>query len=290
MSTLFTYNYFICILINIVDYKTTKMMKNLPESASLGFCRISRNGRILEVTINRPEVMNALYSPAHKELSGVWDAYAADPDLWVAIVTGAGDRAFSAGNDLKATAAGVKREYVATGFGGLVSRFDLAKPVIAAVNGIAMGGGFELALACDIVVAAENAFFALSEPRVGLAALGGGMHRLPRYLPHQAAMGILLTGRRVSPEEGRALGFVNEVVPAGEAMTAARRWAEQILECSPVSIRATKRAALQGLSATDLESAFRTQYPAIMTLMESEDWIEGPRAFAEKRKPQWKNR
>ncbi|MFJ4291797.1 enoyl-CoA hydratase-related protein [Cupriavidus sp. NPDC089707] len=256
----------------------------------LKFCHLRRDGKVLEVTINRPEVMNALYSPANRELASVWDAYAKDPDLWVAIVTGAGDRAFSAGNDLKATAAGVKREYIPSGFAGLTSRFDLNKPVIAAVNGIAMGGGFELALACDIVVAAENAVFALSEPRVGLAALGGGMHRLVRSLPMQAAMGILLTGRRVSAEEGLALGFVNEVAPAGQAMTAARRWAQQILECAPISIRATKNAALRGLAAPDIETAYRTQYPAIMTLMESEDFIEGPRAFAEKRKPNWQNR
>ncbi|SCU75768.1 L-carnitine dehydratase/bile acid-inducible protein F (modular protein) [Cupriavidus necator] len=242
---------------------------------------------MLEVTINRPEVMNALYSPANRELASVWDTYANDPDLWVAIVTGAGDRAFSAGNDLKATAAGIKREYIPSGFAGLTSRFDLDKPVIAAVNGIAMGGGFELALACDIVVAAENAVFALSEPRVGLAALGGGMHRLVRSLPMQAAMGILLTGRRVSAEEGLALGFVNEVAPAGQAMATARRWAQQILECAPISVRATKNAALRGLAAPDIETAYRTQYPAIMTLMESEDFIEGPRAFAEKRKPNW---
>ncbi|WP_028602505.1 enoyl-CoA hydratase-related protein [Ottowia thiooxydans] len=257
---------------------------------NLQYCRVVRNGRILEVTLNRPEVMNALYSPAHFELSRVWDAYASDPELWVAIVTGAGERAFSAGNDLKATAAGVKREYVPDGFGGLVSRFNLQKPVIAAVNGIAMGGGFELALACDLIIASENAFFALSEPKVGLAALGGGMHRLVRQLPLQAAMGILLTGRRVTPQEGLQLGFVNEVVPAGQAMEGARRWAAQILECSPVSIRTTKTAALQGLSATDLESAFRTQYPVVMELMQSEDFIEGPLAFAEKRKPVWRNR
>jgi len=125
---------------------------------------------------------------------------------------------------------------------------------------------------------------------VGLAAIGGGMHRLVRSLPMQTAMGILLTGRRVTAQEGLQLGFVNEVVPMGQAMEGARRWAAQILECSPVSIRTTKTAALQGLSATDLESAFRTQYPVVMEMMQSEDFIEGPLAFTEKRKPVWRNR
>ena len=257
---------------------------------ALRYCKVARNGHMMEITIDRPEVMNALHSPAHVELHSVWNAYAADPDLRVAIVTGTGDDAFCAGNDLKATAAGIKREYLPTGFGGLVSRFDLDKPVIAAVNGLAMGGGFELALACDLIIATEAAFFALPEPRVGLAALGGGIHRLTRQMPHQTAMGILLTGRRVSVQEGHALGFVNEIVPAGQAMQAARRWAEQILQCAPISIRTTKAVAQRGLSETDLESAFRAQYPAVMELLQSEDFVEGPRAFAEKREPVWRNR
>ena len=119
--------------------------------------------------------------------------------------------------------------------------------MIAAVNGVAMGGGFEIALACDIIVASEKAVFALPEPRVGLAALAGGMHRLPRAIPLKHAMGMLLTGRRVSAEEGYRLGFVNEVVPAGEALAGARRWADQILECAPLSVRASKQSAYQGL-------------------------------------------
>ncbi len=256
----------------------------------LRHCKVARNGEILEVTIDRQEVLNALYSPGHIELARVWDAYAADPELRVAILTGAGDRAFCAGNDLKAAAAGVKRDYVPSGFGGLTSRFDLHKPVIAAVNGLAMGGGFELALACDLIIASDTAFFALPEPRVGLAALGGGIHRLVRQLPKQAAMGILLTGRRVDAQEALRLGFVNEVVPAGQALEAARRWAQQILQCAPLSIRTTKTVAQQGLAQKDLESAYRMQYPVVMELLQSEDLIEGPRAFAEKRQPVWRNR
>ena len=162
--------------------------------------------------------------------------------------------------------------------------------MIAAVNGVAMGGGFEIALACDIVVAADTATFALPEPTVGLAALAGGIHRLPRQIPHKHAMGMLLTGRRVSAREGRELGFVNEVVPAAELMTAARRWADAILECAPLSVRASKQAALAGLEHASLESAMNASYDGLVRMIKSEDFSEGPRAFAEKRPPQWKGR
>jgi crotonobetainyl-CoA hydratase len=254
------------------------------------FCEVERDGHVLTVTIARPEVMNAIHPPASAELSRAFDEFVADPELWVAIVTGKGDRAFSAGNDLKYQASGGKLEWPATGFGGLTARFDNPKPVIAAVNGLAMGGGFEMVLACDIVVAAETALFALPEPRVGLAALAGGMQRLPRQIPLKHAMGMLLTGRRVSAEEGLRFGFVNEVVPAGQALAAARRWAEAILECSPVSVRTTKTVALQSLAHASLEEALAARYDAIAELVRSEDFLEGPRAFAEKRKPAWKGR
>ncbi len=254
------------------------------------FCIVERDGRLLIVTINRPEVLNALHPPANFELAQVFDDFAADPELWVAIITGAGERAFSAGNDLKYQAAGNPYSVPPSGFAGLTSRYDLVKPVIAAVNGISMGGGFEIPLACDLIVAAENALFALPEPRVGLAALAGGLHRLPRQIPQKQALGMILTGRRVGAAEGKELGFVNEVVPEGEAVAGAKRWAELIMECSPMSIRASKEAIYRGFDQPDLETAINTRYPMVEALDASEDKIEGPLAFAEKRPPQWKGR
>jgi enoyl-CoA hydratase/carnithine racemase len=253
------------------------------------FCTVEDDGRVRLVTINRPEVLNALHSEAHWEFDQVWNEFAANPDLWVGIITGAGERAFSAGNDLKVQAAGGRTPRPATGFAGLTSRFDLDKPLIAAVNGVAMGGGFEAALACDIIVAAENAVFALPEPRVGLIA-GSGVHRLPRLIGLKQALGMILTGRRVSAAEGKALGFVNEVVPAGEALAVARRWASQILECSPMAIRASKEVVHHSLDEPTLEAAMTRTYPAAEANLASHDYIEGPKAFAERRKPEWRNR
>jgi len=256
------------------------------------FCKVERDGRIFTVILDRPELLNALHPPANAELGKVFDEFADDPDLWVAIITGEG-RGFCAGNDLKYQAAGKAGagvEVPARGFGGLTSRFDNPKPVIAAVNGVAMGGGFEIALACDLIIASEEASFALPEPRVGLAALAGGIHRLPRQIGLKHAMGMMLTGRRVSAAEGRELGFVNEVVPASELIPTARRWAEQICECAPLSIRATKQAALDGLAHGSLEEAMRARYEAIHAMLKSEDFVEGPRAFAQKRKPRWTGR
>src|SRR5580658_2611168 len=256
------------------------------------YVAVEKDGPITTVTLNRPEVMNALHSDAHFELAEVFDGFAADDSQWVAIVTGAGDRAFSAGNDLKHQASGGKMGNPPSGFAGLTGRFDLTKPLIAAVNGVAMGGGFEIALACDLIIASESAIFALPEPRVGLAALAGGLHRLPRQIGLKRAMGMILTGRRVTAGEGLELGFVNEVTSKEELLPAARRWAGLIGECSPMSIRASKEAVMRGLDEPSLEAAIRGQgrYEAVAALFKSEDFVEGPLAFSQKRPPNWKGR
>jgi crotonobetainyl-CoA hydratase len=252
------------------------------------YVTVERAGPITTITLNRPDVMNALHSDAHFELHDVFDSFAADPEQWVGIVTGAGDRAFCAGNDLKHQATGGKMGSPPSGFAGLTSRFDLNKPLIAAVNGMAMGGGFEIALACDLIIASDKAVFALPEPRVGLAALAGGLHRLPRQIGLKRAMGMILTGRRVSAQEGLELGFVNEVAAHSDLMAVAHKWAALICECSPMSIRASKEAIHKGLDETLVEAiGGQFRYPAVASMFKSADFVEGPMAFAQKRAPQW---
>jgi enoyl-CoA hydratase/carnithine racemase len=264
---------------------------------ALEFCRYEKRGHVAYVTITRPEVYNALHYPAHVELSGVWDDFAADEDLWVAVLTGEGDRAFSAGNDLK-YAAMVSRlpenerprtGMTPTGFGGLTHRWDLFKPIIARVNGYALGGGLELAMACDIIIAVDDTEVGLPEPRRGLIAGAVGVHRLPRQVPLKAAMLHMLTGRQMTTRRAYELGLVSELVSRAGLDDAVERCVQDILRCAPLSVRATKEAAMLGLDMS-LPNAAAASYAWEDRRRRSEDAIEGPRAFAEKREPRWTGR
>lgn len=256
------------------------------------FIKVEKRGRVTTITLNRPEVLNAINSVMHQELQEAIDAFAHDENQWICVVTGAGNRAFCAGSDLKAASEVDATGYPRHGYAGLIERFDLDKPLIAAVNGACLGGGFEIALACDIIIAAETASFGLPEPRVGAVALGGGIHRLARQIGLKRAMGYLLTARWISAVEGRELGLVNEVVVASELEATVARWCNEILACAPLSIRATKQVAMRGLGEPDLATAISAQadYPAFAAWRVAEDTAEGPRAFAEKRAPVWKGR
>ncbi|MER6816220.1 acetyl-CoA acetyltransferase [Spirillospora sp. NPDC000708] len=251
---------------------------------------VRRDGHLLEITINRPDVRNSLHPQANEELDEVFDAYFADPDLWVAILTGAGDKAFSAGNDLVYSASGKPMWVPKNGFAGLTSRRRLPKPVIAAVNGYAMGGGCEIALACHLVVADTTARLALSEVKVGLVAGAGGLIRLPRTVPPKIAHDMILTGRRLTAEEALHYGLVNRVVNAGTALEGARRLAAEILDGSPTSVRLSLEVMTETAGLADAVDAIEASSPTLDELMTTEDAVEGLTAFAQKRRPNWRNR
>ena len=253
------------------------------------FSSVVKEDHLMLITIERPDRLNALHPPGNVELGEVFDDFAADPAMWVAIITGRG-RGFCAGNDLRYQAEGGERIAMPWGFGGLTSRFDLTKPVIAAVNGVAMGGGFEIALACDLIIASDKAVFALPEPKVGLAALAGGLNRLPRQIGVKRALGMILTGRHVAAEEGLALGFVNEVVPHDRLIESARSCADSICQGAPLSIRASKDVVYRSLYCASLEESRQREYESVRAMRNSEDFVEGPRAFAEKRPPNWQGK
>jgi enoyl-CoA hydratase/carnithine racemase len=253
--------------------------------------RYELDGHVARVTIDRPNVLNAVDRAAHQELQRVWAEIEASSDVRVVVLTGAGERSFCVGADV--SAAGVDKtgmEYWADldpdGFGGLSLRESLDVPVIARVNGYALGGGMEMVLGCDIVVAADSARFGLTEPRIGRLPLDGGMVRLPRQIPYHQAMGLLLTGRKAPAEEMHRLGLVNEVVPAADLDDAVQRWVDDVLACAPLSLKAIKQTVQRTAHLTARE-ANTVRLPALVAALQSKDQDEGVRAFQEKRPPVW---
>ncbi len=254
--------------------------------------RIDRQTAIWEITLDRPKA-NAIDAATSRALGEAFMEFRDDPAARVAILTGGGERFFSAGWDLKdAAASGAEGNYGPGGFAGLTELFDLEKPVIAAVNGLAVGGGFELALACDLIVASEGVEFFLPEATIGVVPDAGGMLRLPRRLPQAIAMEMMLTGKRLSAAEALRFGLVNSVVPRGQLMDEARKLAGRIVASAPLSVMAIKAviARTQGLSIEEAYRAMRSGIAVYERMKDSRDYFEGAKAFAEKRAPVWSGR
>ncbi len=247
------------------------------------------------ITINRPQVMNAIDPATEQELIQTWEEVERSRDIRVVVLRGAGDRAFCVGADLSPQ--GVEKtglEYWAQercgGFGGIALRRSLNIPVIAAVNGYALGGGMEMVLGCDIVVAAEEAVFGLPEPLVGRIPLDGGVYQLIRQIPLKQAMGLLLTAKKFPAAEAFRLGLVNEVVPRANLDQAVERWVEKILACAPLSLRAIKEMVQRTPGTLPPDEANRMRWPALVEALQSEDSREGVQASQEKRRAEWKGR
>ena len=257
--------------------------------------QLSREGRVAIIVMDRPEARNAMNREMTEQLNTTYDELAGDEAVWAVVLTGAGDRAFCAGQDLKEVEAAVKQAEsgaaprgASGGFGGITHR-DFPKPIIAAVNGFAMGGGFEICLACDLVVAEEHASFGLPEVKRGLFAGAGGLVRISKRLPMPLAMEVALTGQPLGAQRAYELGLVNRVVPKGEGVRAAVELANVICQAAPLAVRVSKKMLRTGVLQGEAELwALQAQLGA--ELMRSEDFLEGPRAFVEKRAPQWKGR
>ena len=255
-----------------------------------------RRNHVAIITLNRPEVMNAINAQLATDIGEALDVFAQDSDLWVAVIIGAGDSSFCAGADLKEIAAGRKitpetENGQKWGFGGIVKHF-LPKPIIAAVNGFALGGGTEIALACDLIVASEKASFGLPEVRLGIVAGAGGLLRLPRQLPLKLSVEAIFTGEPLSAAEALRWGLINRVVPHDQVLSEAIVLAEKICENAPLAVRTSKQIIYRGLDLPldHPQEAWNLNKEYLASLMDSEDAKEGPRAFAEKRKPKWQGR
>jgi enoyl-CoA hydratase/carnithine racemase len=248
-----------------------------------------KSGKIAIFTINRPEAMNALNIETMQELRDAMTDFRDDPELWVGIVTGAGEKAFCGGADIKNTLPFMKQHsHDVWSFPVSIMRgLELWKPLIAAINGMALGGGLELALACDIRIAADNARLGTPEVTLGLIPGWGGTQRLPRAIPWCNAAELLLTGKLVDAQEAYRIGLVNKVVPQAEVMAAAKEYAEAICKAAPLAVRAAKEAMLRG-SAMTIEEGLRLESSLVAYVLATEDFAEGTKAFVEKRKPSYK--
>lgn len=249
--------------------------------------------RVARVTIDRPERMNALDAAAEDAIEAVWQEIEARDDIACVVLSGSGEKAFSAGADLKGGSGKSGLEYWAharpNGFGGIAYRRSLDVPVIARVQGYALGGGFEMVLGCDIVIASDNAKFGLPEARVGRMPLDGGMVLLQRKIPFNQAMGVMLSGRQFSADDMARFGIVNEVVPRAELDATVERWVADLLACAPLSLKAIKQTVNRTGHLSPAEAqGLRT--PALIRALQSEDANEGVRAFQEKRQPVWQGR
>ena len=244
---------------------------------------------VMHVTLNRPEVLNAINPETQLLLAEAFDRFAEEKSLQVATITGSGERAFCVGTDLKERFKEGSDNFPDTGFAGLTERFDLNKPVVALVNGDAIGGGLEIVLACDLAITVDHARFGLPEPRVGLAAKGG-LHRLGRQIPMKHAMEIALTGKFFDSQTALDYGLVNRVVERREFSKESSEMLNSLIECAPLALRATKQMIQTGLDALSLEEAYQKNYPKYDAMLASEDALEGSRSFIEKRKPVWQGK
>ncbi|MCP5280062.1 MAG: enoyl-CoA hydratase/isomerase family protein [Rhodoferax sp.] len=254
--------------------------------------RLAIENHVAHVTLNRPQAMNAVDLATEAELQRIWTQIENDPDVRVVVLTGAGERAFCAGADLKNPSVTGLEYWAANrvgGFGGIALRETLNVPVIARVNGFALGGGLEMVLGCDIVVACEEASFGLPEALVGRMPLDGGMVLLQRQVPFRQAMAMMLTGKRIQAQQALAMGLVNEVVPRAELDAAVQRWVDDLLACAPLSLKAIKQVVRLTGSMTPSQ-AHATRLPAVVAALQSQDADEGVLAFQQKRKPQWSGR